>query len=805
MDSSFRPLPLGNPWAAPAARLVSDAIEYARDAHERSILFWDTMRRRGNVYLEHAIEGKPPLLKFGHEVLVDGRTMERPSNYALLRVLPGPQDPPTDPAARPIVVVDPRAGHGPGIGGFKPDSQVGVALRGGHPVYFVTFGPDPVPGQTLADVAWAEARFLETVAARHPDCPRKPAVIGNCQAGWAVAALAAVRPELAGPLLLNGAPLSYWAGAEDQNPMRYAGGLLGGSWLASLASDLGGGEFDGSYLVQNFENLNPANTLWSKQYNLYAGVDTESARFLDFERWWGGYFRMTTDEIETIVENLFVGNRLSSGDIVLAGERVPIDLRNIASPVVVFASFGDNITPPAQALDWIADVWGDERAIVAAGRTIVYLLHHDVGHLGIFVGAAVARKEHDQMIDTLDQIDVLPPGLYEMVVEHRSPTQDRDRLSYGDWSVRFESRTIADLHAIEADGSRDDEAVFSTIAKMSELNAAAYKTWIRPWLAPMVSPAQAEFTRATGTSRLQRALFSDANPLVKPLRERAQAVAADRHPVSAGNPFLRAERDVSRAIVHGLDAWRDARDRMTAHWVNALYGPLGLGALLPPDPPLREKARARANEMLDQAREQARPLIAVGGFPEGLVRMLFAAIAEKGVLTRRSIRIAQLTGYLANRLIDEGRIDGVRGPVDWKSVRETQARVLALFPEEAIQALPRLLSDERQRMLATALVGKVMLMESPRGDVGSELAQRAEALLGVDVRNASRTVDDTTLDDGEDPHFPPLDLTEEEPARRGPAATRTVPPPTRRRAAGPAQTRTKVRAPKVRAITRKPR
>ena len=39
-----------------------------------------------------------------------------------------------DPKRRPYVIIDPRAGHGPGIGGFKDDSQVGVALREGHQV-----------------------------------------------------------------------------------------------------------------------------------------------------------------------------------------------------------------------------------------------------------------------------------------------------------------------------------------------------------------------------------------------------------------------------------------------------------------------------------------------------------------------------------------------------------------------------------------------------------------------------------------------------------------------------------------------
>ena len=56
--------------------------------------------------------------------------------------------------------------------------------------------------------------------------------------------------------------MSYWAGNDAENPMRYAGGMLGGIWPALLASDLGGGQFDGAYLVENFETLNPANTLF---------------------------------------------------------------------------------------------------------------------------------------------------------------------------------------------------------------------------------------------------------------------------------------------------------------------------------------------------------------------------------------------------------------------------------------------------------------------------------------------------------------------------------------------------------------
>ena len=118
--------------------------------------------------------------------------------------------------------------------------------------------------------------------------------------------------------------------------------------------------FDGAYLVQNFENLNPANTFWDKYYHLYANVDTEPPRFLEFERWWGGFYLMNREEIEWITRNLFVGNKLWTGDVKGAGGKA-FDLRDIKAPIVLFASMGDNITPPQQAFNWVADVYGSHR------------------------------------------------------------------------------------------------------------------------------------------------------------------------------------------------------------------------------------------------------------------------------------------------------------------------------------------------------------------------------------------------------------------------------------------------------------
>ena len=414
--------------AVPLLGLFSPAIEYAVDAAQRNLLFLDVMRQRGNQYREHLAETAPNVLDYKVELVADGRQLDKPVNYCLVRIIP-PAGIEIDPTRRPFVIVDPRAGHGPGIGGFKADSEIGVALKAGHPCYFIGFLPEPMPGQTIEDIARAEAVFLKRVLELHPQADGRPCVIGNCQAGWAVMMLAAIRPGFVrsdhhcrfAAFLLAGR-------ARQISYALFSGGLLGGSWLTALTSDLGHGKFDGAWLVQNFENQNPANTLWSKQYNLYSKIDTEAPRYLGFERWWGGHVNLNAEEIQFIVDELFVGNNLAAGNI-QTSEGLAIDLRNIRSPIVVFCSEGDNVTPPQQALGWILDLYQDVDEIRAYGQTIVYTIHDKVGHLGIFVSGGVARKQHDEFSSNIDLIDTLPPGLYEAVFERKTA-----ETASSDWS-----------------------------------------------------------------------------------------------------------------------------------------------------------------------------------------------------------------------------------------------------------------------------------------------------------------------------------------------------------------------------------
>jgi pimeloyl-ACP methyl ester carboxylesterase len=682
------------PWLDGTARPVGpldfwrDASAYWLDVTQRSILFWDTLRQRGNNWLEHEKAGKPPLLDFDWETVADGRTFDKPVNYALVRILP-PAGCEIDPASRPFVIIDPRAGHGPGIGGFKQDSQVGVALKAGHPVYFVIFFPEPVPGQTLADVSRAEAEFLRIVGARHPKT-RKPVVVGNCQGGWASMLVGALEPDLVGPIVINGAPMSYWAGNDGENPMRYAGGMLGGVWPALLASDLGAGQFDGVYLLENFENLNPANTYFDKYYNLFAKIDTEPQRFLEFERWWGGFFMMDRQEIKWIVENLFVGNNLAEGDAEWSEGRA-FDLRAIKSPIILFASLGDNITPPQQAFNWVADLYPTTEDLKANGQVIVGLMHKSVGHLGIFVSGQVAKREHSQIVDLIGYIEHLPPGLYGMQVEEQK-TNGSVR-----YDVMLTERRVEDLQILQKYG-RKDEIPFRTVEATSEALASAYETFVHPVVSAMVTPAGAAVRRATHPQRAQRWAVSDLNPFLWPLKGLADLARAHRAPRDSAGPMAAMERCAATITSATWDLYRDLRDASVENTFFRTYSAAGLAAPAEaedasPEKPVDFRGAGPVKEALSHIEEGTRTA--------AIVRT--ALLLMKAGTGRRRLSAMKRTRELVGK--DVGLID-MPAEAAREIIRE-QSYIVDFEPERALAALPKLLSTPEDRRITLDLLARL--------------------------------------------------------------------------------------------------
>ena len=712
------------PW-----ELWASGARYAVDFAQRSILLWDTLRQRGNNFIEHERQGLPPVLHFDYEMVMDGRSLERPVNYALLRITP-PQGVTVDSRRRPYVIIDPRGGHGPGIGGFKDDSQVGVALRGGHPVYFVIFFRDPEPGQTLLDVCNAEREFVHRVREMHPEAP-KPAIIGNCQGGWSVMMLAAANPDETGPIVVVGAPMSYWGGAwregEGDNPMRYAGGLLGGTWPASLTSDLGAGKFDGAWLVQNFENLNPANTFWGKYYQVFANIDAEAQRFLEFERWWGGYYLLNREEIEWITQNLFIGNKLWSGTV-KAGQGEVFDLRNIKVPIVLFASAGDNITPPQQAFNWVADVYGSTEEIKARGQVIVGLMHQDVGHLGIFVSGKVAKKEYTEIVSVLESIEALPPGLYGMEIAERQDAGDSPAYDVSFVELRLED-IVARLNRFE----RADEKPFEAVSAVAELNQRVYELFGRPLAQALSNEHTANLSRAFHPLRLQRWALSDLNPWLWWLAPAAQAVKAERQALGADDPARKVESMGAELISASLDCYRDLRDMASEAAFFQIYGNLFafyFGDERAPEGPSRP-ADPRELSFV----KKALAAIDRGGYPEALARVAFLLGHEDKPLPLARVQLAQelLDDY--RDLLPDLALDEVR------RIGGEQEIIARYDRERAIETLPTLLADRADRDRLLTLLERVLADERVQSIQPSaeQTAMLARIRQGLGATGAART------------------------------------------------------------------
>jgi pimeloyl-ACP methyl ester carboxylesterase len=725
--SMDKPMLSGNPMSG----LVASAVEYMIDAGQRSVLFLDILRRRGDQYQEHIAQTAPHVLQFSAELIIDGRNLDEPVNYALVRIIP-PKDVEINLERRPFIVVDPRAGHGPGIGGFKADSEIGVAMKAGHPCYFIGFLPEPMPGQTIERIARAEALFIDKVISRHPNADGKPCVVGNCQAGWAVMILASLRPELFGPVIIAGAPLAYWAGVHGKYPMRYSGGLLGGSWLTALTGDLGAGKFDGAWLVQNFESQNPSNTLWTKQYNVFSKVDTEADRYLEFERWWGGHVNLNAEEIQFIVDELFIGNNLAAGRIKMSDGNT-VDLRNIKSPIVVFCSEGDNITPPQQALHWILDLYADVDEIRAYGQTIVYTVHESVGHLGIFVSGGVAKKEHAEFSSNIDLIDVLPPGLYEATFEAKGADTANADLAVGQWVMRCEARTLDDIRAMGGN-SPEDERRFATAKRVSEINLAAYRKFVQPWIKGMVTPQMAEWTRNLHPLRLQYEALNSQNPFMGAVKSAAEEIEENRKPVSKDNPFLAFQEQASKQIVHALDSWRDSQEALSEAIFLAVYGSPALQAAVGIDPQStpsrRQEMSAKYREMLQARIAELKSRTGEGGLREAAIRGLLYVGSARGMVDERSLE--------ALRQVRRNDTGARLTLAQFKILVREQFFMLLLDQEAALTAIPRLLPDNvSERRAAFAAIREVL---SASADISGEVAKRLRRLaelFGVEATEGS--------------------------------------------------------------------
>ena len=194
----------------------------------------------------------------------------------------------------------------------------------------------------------------------------------------------------------------------------------------------------------------------------------------------------------------------------------------------------DNISPPPQTLGWTVDLYRDVDDIRATGRTIVYCVSQEIGHLAIFVSAKVGAKEDEEFVQLIDVIDCLPPGLFEMVIAPRPPNVPAAGFVTGDWIARFEARSLDDVRALGRNSPEDDRA-FAAVARLSELNLSLYRTFLQPFVRALANQPMADLALALNPLRLSYTIFGDKNPWMKGLQPLAAAVDSEHWKEVAGS------------------------------------------------------------------------------------------------------------------------------------------------------------------------------------------------------------------------------------------------------------------------------
>ena len=399
----------------------------------------------------------------------------------------------------------------------------------------------------------------------------------------------------------------------------------------------------------------------------------------------------------------------------------------------MFCSWGDNITPPQQALDWVLDLYGTDRELITNGQTIVYTMHQNIGHLGIFVSGKVATKEHGEFVTCMEMIAVLPPGLYEAVITEVDEKTVNPELVEGKYLFRLEARRLSDIRALGGNDAAD-AARFATAARVSEINLGLYQTMLAPAVRGVVTEQSAEAMRATHPNRMRFAAFSDHNPMMQPVKALAESVRAARKPVSADNPLLAMEQATSLWISSCLEVYGEFRDRMTETiFLNTYGSPLlqamvGLGVQqTTPQHAERDLVR-EAREA--QLRAELEHRFEAGGVEEAVLRALVQIRLAEGSIDERGFAMLKL--IRASRPAAE-RISLAR----FKEMLREQYLLVRLDEARALHTLPKLLGDDDvARKAALDILHRVL---AARGDLSDEARHRLahiETLFGGHPRKA---------------------------------------------------------------------
>jgi hypothetical protein len=307
-------------------------------------------------------------------------------------------------------------------------------------------------------------------------------------------------------------------------------------------------------------------------------------------------------------------------------------------------------------------------------------------------------------------------------------------LATGNWVMRCEARSLDDIRALGGNDAADERR-FATAARVSETNLALYRTFAQPMVRALANSPMAEWLQRLHLLRLQYEMFSDANPMMAPVAALAGQVRKERRPVSADNPFVAMQENVSRQIVATLDAWRDASEALAERTFLAVYGLPSLQAAVGVESsatqPLRKAAKSPLHrELLQKRIAELKSRIPEGGLQAAVVRaLLYAGMGRASVDER---------GFEAVR-----RIRRAHGDVPlsaFKALVREQFNMLLVDEDAALAAIPSMLPEDADAR--RELFGLVSLALGARGAFSAEDQRRMDEvarLFGVEAGSAAGT------------------------------------------------------------------
>jgi hypothetical protein len=302
--------------------------------------------------------------------------------------------------------------------------------------------------------------------------------------------------------------------------------------------------------------------------------------------------------------------------------------------------------------------------------------------------------------------------------------------------MRCEARTLDDIRAMGGN-SPEDERRFAAAKRVSEINLAAYRKFVQPWIKSIATPQMAECMRNLHPMRVQYEAFGSQNPFMDVVKAMAEQVSERRKPVSANNPFLAFQEQVSKQIVQALDSWRDSQEALSEASFLTVYGSPALQAAVGVDP---RSEPSRRQEMLPKHREMLQARIAEltsrigeGGLREAAIRGLLYIGSVRGAVDERSLEALRQV-----RRNDSGpRLTLAQ----FKLLVREQFFMLLLDQEKALATIPKLLPENaNDRRAAFAAIREVL---SASAEISGEVAKRLKLvaeLFGVDAKDvAERT------------------------------------------------------------------